>query len=373
MFDCIIIGAGPAGSAAAYHLAKRGAAVLILEQAHLPRYRPCGGGVSPQIAEWFDFDFSPAIALKVDAICYSWKLEDPVRAKLETPEPFWLVQRDEFDYFLTQQAQSQGATLQDQTEVTGLAWQSDRWSVTTSQGGFEASYLIAADGAKGPMAGLLKFPDRRSRLASTLDVKLAPGDAHNPEANFEFGLVNNGYIWKFPTRSGYSISVSTFRGSKATDFSDILREYARSFQIQPEQYQQYDHPLCTWDGRKPLHTHHAVLAGEAASTVDPFTGEGIRPSMWSGIKAADAIASALGGDLNALEDYSKTLHETWGADMVWAKRIAGVFYRVPGVGYKVGIKRPTATTRMGQIMCGNLHYSDVAGRALRRMTGGLLG
>jgi len=49
----IIIGAGPA--VAAYHF-KRGRSVLVLEA--LPRYKPCGGGVSPAIGQWFDFDFS---------------------------------------------------------------------------------------------------------------------------------------------------------------------------------------------------------------------------------------------------------------------------------------------------------------------------
>jgi len=51
MYDCIIVGAGPSGTAAAYHLAKRGRSVLLIERAKLPRYKPCGGGVSPQIAE----------------------------------------------------------------------------------------------------------------------------------------------------------------------------------------------------------------------------------------------------------------------------------------------------------------------------------
>lgn len=373
MLDCIIVGAGPAGASAAYHLAKRGVAVLVLDQDKLPRYRPCGGGVSPQIAEWFDFDFAPAVALKVDAICYTWKLEDPIRAKLETPEPFWLVQRDQFDQFLIQKAQEQGATLQDQTPVTGITWCSDHWQVQTPNDTLTAKYLIGADGPKGPMAGWLKLSDRKSRLASVLEVQLAPGAERNPEANFEFGLVKNGYIWKFPKITGYSISISTFRGDNPQDFSALLQDYARAFQLQPQDYQQFDYPLATWNGQKPLHTQQAILAGEAACTVDPFTGEGIRPSIWSGVKAAAAIANALGGDLSALEDYSQVLHTTWGADMAWAKRIASVFYRVPGVGYRVGIKRPTATTRMGQIMCGQMHYSDVAGRALKRMTGGLLG
>ena len=53
MFDCIVVGAGPAGGTAAYHLAKRGRSVLVLEREALPRYKACSGGVSPAIAQWF--------------------------------------------------------------------------------------------------------------------------------------------------------------------------------------------------------------------------------------------------------------------------------------------------------------------------------
>lgn len=87
MYDVIIVGAGPAGGAAAYHLAKKGRSVLVLEKASLPRYKPCGGGVSPAIAQWFDFDFSPAISLKVDSFSFTWNLGDPVAGKMDTKEP----------------------------------------------------------------------------------------------------------------------------------------------------------------------------------------------------------------------------------------------------------------------------------------------
>lgn len=108
MFDCIIVGAGPAGGTAAYHLAKKGRSVLVLEKETLPRYKPCGGGVSPVVADWFDFDFSPAISLKVKTVRYTWNMEDVVLADLQTPEPIWMVRRDIFDHFLIQQAQNKG-------------------------------------------------------------------------------------------------------------------------------------------------------------------------------------------------------------------------------------------------------------------------
>ncbi|MEM9769900.1 MAG: FAD-dependent oxidoreductase, partial [Cyanobacteria bacterium P01_D01_bin.71] len=109
MYDCIIVGAGPSGGAAAYHLAKAGRSTLLLERASLPRYKPCGGGVSPQVAEWFDFDFSPAISIKVRRLRCTWQMQDSVDAEIAADDALWMVRRDQFDLFLVQQAQRQGA------------------------------------------------------------------------------------------------------------------------------------------------------------------------------------------------------------------------------------------------------------------------
>ena len=59
MYDCIIVGAGPAGSTVAYHLAKQGRTVLLLEKDPLGRDKVCSGAVAPAIAQWFDFDVTP--------------------------------------------------------------------------------------------------------------------------------------------------------------------------------------------------------------------------------------------------------------------------------------------------------------------------
>ena len=251
--------------------------------------------------------------------------------------------------FWCSRRQKQGAELKDSTEVSSIEFKGDRWQVNTANGVLEARYLIGADGAKGNMAKWLGFADRKRRLAAALEAE-APAQITNPQVNFEFGMVKNGYIWNFPKADGYSIGIGTFRGGEAQDFRSILTEYAASFGIDLKTIKQYGHPLCLWDGDQKLHTQNALLAGEAACVVDPMTAEGIRPSIFSGMKAAEAIDEAIGGNINALEKYSEVIAKEWGTDMVWAQRLAGVFYRVPKIGYKVGVKRPSAAERMGQIL-----------------------
>lgn len=371
MFDCIIVGAGPGGGTAAYHLAKRGRSVLVLEKEAMPRYKPCGGGVSPSVGQWFDFDFSPAISLKANKIRYTWNMDDQVEVELETKEPIWMVRREVFDHFLIQQAQKQGAELRDKTEVTGVEFKSDRWQVNTANGPVEGRYLIAADGAKGPMAKWLGFKERKRRLAGALEAE-TPATENNIPVHFEFGMVKNGYIWNFPKADGYSIGVGAFRGGEPQDFKSILSEYGKMFGVDVNSSKQCGHPIGLWDGDQKLHTQNAVLAGEAACVVDPMTAEGIRPSIFSGLKASEAIDAALGGDQNALEKYTKAIADEWGSDMVWAQRLAGAFYQFPKIGYKVGVKRPSATQIMTRILCGEMRYSEVVNRALKRLTASVI-
>jgi flavin-dependent dehydrogenase len=319
------------------------------------------------VAQWFDFDFSPVVDQTVKNVQFTWKLGDPIDAHLTTPDPMWMVKRDRFDHFLVQHAQNQGAELRENTAVTGIEFKGDRWQVNIANGSVEGRYLIAADGADGPMSQWLGFKASKRRSGFTLEGNDPKG---NHTARFEFGMVKNGFIWSFPKADGCSISAATFRGGNSADVQKLLLEYASKTGIQviqpPKEYS-----VCVWDGEQPLHTQHALLAGEAACVVDPITGEGIRPSIYTGVKAAEAIEQALAGNANALADYTKTVNREIGADMVWAQRIAGLFYQFPGLGYKL-LKRPTAAERIGQFLCGQIRYSDVAGRIMKRLSGGLI-
>ena len=371
MFDCIVVGAGPAGSTSAYQLAKRGRSVLLLEKHSLPRYKPCTGAIAPSIAQWLDFDITPVIDQKLRRVRYTFQLEDPIEAKLETEDPMWVVRRDVFDQYLIDQANRQGVSVQDGTSVMAIELQDGVWTVKTAQGSHQAKYLIAADGADGPMAQWLGLKPGKVRQSYVLEIDL-PQPMADPAMAFEFGLVKQGCVWNFPKQQRHSLGLTRFLGDSLKQPEHTLATYAQFLGSDPSTGQLYPHGLKLWNGNRPLHTNQALLVGEAAALVDPLTAEGIRPAIFSGIEAAMAVHRALEGNPQALEQYSQTIHDEWGNDIQWSQRIANVFFRMQKIGYRVGIKRPTATKRLGQLLAGEIHYADLATRVTKRISGSLL-
>jgi len=370
VYDCIIIGAGPAGASAAYHLAKRGRSVLLLEKATLPRYKPCGGGVSPQIGTWFDFDFGPVISARVRELCFTWQQTEAVTTSLPDSASIWMVRRDHFDHFLVQQAQAQGASLQQGTKALGIHLQQGLWTVNTSQGPQQGKYLIAADGAKGVAARWLGFPTRSHYTAGAIEIEPRLSVAQPQRAYFEFGLLKNGYVWNFPKADGYSLGSGVFNSSQrqARDLIPSLQQYAHTFGVDLNQVKTHGHPILLWNGPQKLHTEQALLAGEAAGVVDPFTAEGIRPSIFSGIKAAQSIDQALGGREQALREYSQIMAEEWGAEMRWAKRLAIFFYQFPRLSYRWGVSSARGVAQMAEVFTGERSYGDVVKRVQKKFS-----
>ena len=369
MFDCIIVGAGPAGGSAAYHLANQGHSVLVLEKANFPRDKSCGGGVSPAIAQWFDFDFSPVVENQVSQVKYTFKMGDPAEVELKNVTPMWMVQRQKFDNFLMEQATGKGAEFKSGVTVTDATLQGDTWQVQTSAGSFEGKYLIAADGANSTVAKLLGMNSTSSIAAASFQVPGSVSDRRKMTAFFDFGSLKNGFMWCFPKADGYSFSAAYVRNPKGKpdELKKQLIKYAELFDLDPSQGNYQEHPLNLWQKDRLLHSDRALLVGEAAGMVDPLIGEGIRPAMYTGVKAAETVMGALEGETNALADYTESINAEWGANLAKADFLAGLFFKAPKIAYKVGVKRPTAGQLMGKILCGELSYSQVAEKATQKL------
>jgi len=369
MFDCIIVGAGPAGSTTAYHLAKQGKSVLILEKANFPRTKSCGGGVSPAIAQWFDFDFSSVVQNHVSQVKYTFKMSDAAEVQLKDVTPMWMVQREQFDNFLVKQAVERGAEFKSNIEVTGVSLQAESWQVSTTNGDFTGKYLIAADGANSNISKILGFAETQKIAAVSLQIPGEVKDLHKTMAFFDFGSLKNGFMWCFPKADGYSLSAAYVRNpkGKSDELKKQLNNYAKLFNLDTSQGEYKEHTLNLWQKDLPLHSDQVLLVGEAAGMVDPLIGEGIRPAMFTGVKAATAIADALNGQENALASYTNDVNQEWGENLAKADFLASLFYKAPKIAYKLGVKRPTAGQIMGKILCGELSYSQIADKATQKL------
>jgi geranylgeranyl reductase family protein len=381
-WDVIVVGAGAAGAAAASHLARAGRRVLVVDQAvSFPRAKACGGGMAASVQAWFPFDLGPVVEAVIERVRFTWDLGDPVVAELPGEAPFWIVRRANLDAFLVDQARAAGASVLPGCPVQDLRRRDGRWRLQLAPdaaaqpagGWLEAQAVVVADGSGSRLAAGLGLGPSRPRFATTVSVELEGAVADPATAHFGFGLVPKGFCWAFPRHGGMSIGLGSFIGrppdpATARSQADaVLARLLPSLGFASDAGQRTVNRLRVWDGHHPLHGEGVVLAGDAASLCDPFLAEGLRPALLSGCRAASAIDLWLAGEASALADYSEGMRRDWGDSMAWGRRIASVFYRVPKVGYQLGIKRPTAPQRIAQILSGEMGYGDIAQRAIRRL------
>jgi geranylgeranyl reductase family protein len=371
--EVIVIGGGPAGASAAFQLAARGRSVILLERQPAGRGKPCGGGMAASVQRWFPFDLSPAVEQVIRRVRFSWCLEDPVVAELPGDAPFWIVRRARLDAFLAEQAVAAGARLLRPLAAEHLERRQGLWQVGLAGGGaLTCRGVVIADGSGSRLAGAHGLGPGRPRYAATVSVEVEGEVAEPDTARFEFGLVHHGFCWAFPRQGGWSIGVGTFIGQQEADSEAVLSALLPSLGLAPDAGERQRGQLRVWDGHHPLHGRGEagaglLVAGDAASLCDPFLAEGLRPSLLSGCRAAEALDLWLASDGEAPAAYSQSLRSEWGESMAWGRRIAQVFYRLPKVGYQLGIKRPTAPQRIAQILSGEMGYGDIAQRAIRRL------
>lgn len=366
--DTIVIGAGPAGCSAAFHLANRGRNVLVFEREPAGRIKPCGGGMAASVQRWFPFDLSSVVDQVIRNVRFTWTFADPVEANLPGEAPFWIVRRSVLDAFLAEKAVDAGATFRFSTGAESVQRQGDLWQVLDQQGErWLARSLLIADGSSSALASTLGLGPPRPRYASTLSVEVECPIREQGVAYFDFGSVPQGFCWAFPRHHGYSIGLGTFLGHAEVDGEAVLQRLLPSLGLSPDAGQRQPSRLRIWDGHYPLDGDGVLVAGDAASLCDPFLAEGLRPSLMSGCQAAVGLDSWLGGDPQGLRAYSAVMRREWGDSMAWGKRIAQVFYRLPRVGYQLGLKRPTAPQRIAQILSGEMGYGDIAQRVIKRL------
>jgi geranylgeranyl reductase family protein len=342
-YDLIIVGAGPAGSAAAVRAAQLSpgctSRILLLDRACFPRVKICGGG----IVRSGDYLLRrlgvrlPVHSTSVDATRFVF----PSRTlTISRAGMFRVVRREELDHALLQTAESWGVQVLQGAPVLSLRREGDSILVSTGQGTFHARVVIGADGANGIVRKQLV--DERPRLPmaglETITVPTSPERSRRRSgtAVFDFRCTRDGiqgYSWDFPTGTAQAPLVNRGvihthlggRSSRVSLKSYLIRSLrARGIEVEPEEIK--GHPLHLYDPAQPCSAPRVLLAGDAIG-VEPLLGEGISSALETGILAAEAASRAISLGDYSFSGYERALRTSHRMRSIRLKRaIAGRFY-----------------------------------------------
>ena len=344
-YDVLVVGAGPAGSAAAIHLARGGARVLLADRARFPRDKPCGGGVTGRALRQAPCDITPVVECVVST--FELRLHHRRSFRRTSSEPLILMtQRRRLDAHLAEQAVAAGATFADNARVEQIEIGTS--GVTATVGGVPvgAGLLVGADGANGVVAkaaGLDAGIVRGVALEGNVPWQLLDRDRYASTAVIEFGAPAGGYGWLFPKAEHANLGVGGW-ADEGPHLREHLASLARSYDVDPAaitDVRGHRLPMRRVGASTPG-SDTVLLVGDAAGLVDPLSGDGMYEAFVSARLAAEAILAA--DPAQYAETLARTLDHHAGASWTakraldrhpavcfWAARSPGVFGVVAGL------------------------------------------
>ncbi|MGH3081404.1 MAG: geranylgeranyl reductase family protein [Gaiellaceae bacterium] len=333
-FDALVVGAGPAGSTAAFRLARAGARVLLVDKARFPRDKPCGGGLTVRAVRLLPFSVAPVVEEEVDV--FELGLGFRRRFVRRTAEPLVVMtQRRRLDAFLVEQAQEAGAEFRDGTTAEGV----------------EATVVIGADGVNGTTARALGRRGHVHEVALEGNVPYGPVSRRRyaRRAVVEFGIVPGGYGWVFPKGDHINVGVGGWLHQ-----GPWLREHLGRlcrFQGIPEEaltdVRGYRLPL-----RRPEFTPargRTALVGDAAGLVDPVSGDGIYEALLSARLAAENALEIIAGRADDFRSYAGTLDRALALSAAASWRAKLALERFPNVSFTL-LQAPYAWRAMEKLL-----------------------
>jgi geranylgeranyl reductase family protein len=328
-YDVAVVGAGPAGSAAALAAARRGARTVLLERAQLPRYKTCGGGLiglSLDQLSGTGVDVGALIRDRAERLTVTWDGRWPVSRRSRSGPLVPLVMRAELDAALVGAAAAAGAEVRTGTTVRGV----DPDGTLTLRGGGTicASAVVGAEGSASRVGAAVgvrcdlvdvglegEFPAAAARAAGC--------DRWEGRLLLDWGPVPGSYGWLFPKGELLTVGVigSRSAGPQLRAYYGALVRRLGLGGVDP--VTDTGHLTRVRAPGSPLQRQRLLVAGDAAGLLEPWTREGISYALRSGRLAGECAAD---GDLSA---YPGKIARTLGPEMAAGRRLLAVFARRP--------------------------------------------
>jgi len=361
-FDAIVVGAGPAGSTAAFRLCRAGARVLLLDRERFPRDKPCGGGLTYRAVR--------QLPVPVDAV-----VEDTVRCcrlglrygrsfERRTEEPLILMtQRRRLDAHLAEQAASAGADFRDGVRARALELEEGGIVVRFAGSAAAAPVAIGADGVNGLTARALGLTGGRSH-AVALEGNVSHVHAredYRGRAVVELGAVPGGYAWVFAKGDHVNVGVGGWE-SEGPRLREHLERACAAYGLPAERLESlrgYRLPMRAPGDR--VTRGRALLVGDAAALVDPLSGDGMYEAFVSARLAAETVVELLEGRASGLEGYAPKLEAELGRALAASWKAKRALERFPRLVFGVA-RLPLVWGVVSSFLRGDLaHPGDAHG------------
>jgi geranylgeranyl reductase family protein len=364
-YDVVIIGAGPAGSFAAYWLVQAGLRVALIDKERFPRNKVCAGALPAKVLDILPFDVLSTIEQKFNQILLTYRLGTEF-TKSYKRTLLYTISRNNFDNFLVEQAKRSGVDFLEGRNVEELKIGSEFVEILAGSETIKGEIIIGADGAHSFVAKRAALsPYDFFHIGMQIEFPIGPDSKafsdHRNRVALDLGWIKDGYGWVFPKNNILSIGVKG-----PAKFAKHLRNYLfrllRRHGLEAQNLTVKGHVIPHRTGSKPISRNKVLLVGDAAGLADFWTGEGIFYALKSSKIAAQQIIRYFNGANDALEDYGRVIEQQIMPEFRSSYLLSKAFNRISFFAFKLLKDRNYPWDLFCRVMRGDRTFLEVKKR-----------